>query len=277
MKRGAPDHWKMFELGRLLGVPEPFTLAAANGYMERIWHFGAVYAPAGDIGQIPDEAIARACAWPADRAPELIEALVEARWLDRHQVHRLVVHDWSEHCDDGTHSKLARSKKFFADGKAPKLTGLRKIEADSARVYYATTAQPVATGFATTAQLTAMPSHSQAMPSHSHTAQPVADWLHADTFRTAWERHAKHRRDQPLEVVAQTLIGRGDSVNWVRIAEVHPRYAAYWAKRSWDFCPLSFFEWIDAGMPEPAPEAVTGPRALKNANDDWAAEGSAAV
>lgn len=136
MKRGAPDHWKMVELARLAEVPIMYGVPWANGVMERLWHYAAQYTPAGNIGNVPDGAIARACSWPEDQAEKLINALCESRWLHRDPVNRLVVHDWHDHCEDSVHSKLARNHQYFCDGTAPKITGLRTKEAEEARLFY---------------------------------------------------------------------------------------------------------------------------------------------
>jgi uncharacterized protein YdaU (DUF1376 family) len=82
------------------------------------------------------------------------------------------------------------------------------------------------------------------------------EWPHAQTFTESWRRHLKQRRDQPLEVVAQVLIGRNGSLDWDELARAHPAYCAYWEKRGWDFCPLTLLEWIDGGMLPPPAEAV---------------------
>ena len=65
-------------------MPEKFLLPWANGVMERLWHFAAMYTPCGDIGKIPDAAIARACnVWPESESQIFIDALVAAGWLQQ--------------------------------------------------------------------------------------------------------------------------------------------------------------------------------------------------
>jgi hypothetical protein len=82
------------------------------------------------------------------------------------------------------------------------------------------------------------------------------EWPNAQVFTESWRRHLKQRRDQPLEVVAQVLIGRNGSLDWDELARAHPAYCAYWDKRGWDFCPLTLLEWIDGGMLPPPADAV---------------------
>jgi hypothetical protein len=91
------------------------------------------------------------------------------------------------------------------------------------------------------------------------TDQPGPDggWKNARLFVDAWRRHLKQRRNQPEQVVMQTLIGRNGTVDWVRFAEFHPQYCAYWEKRGWDFCPLTLLEWIDGGMLPPPVEPIS--------------------
>ena len=97
MKRGAPDHWKMKELARLCGVPEPYALPWANGIMERLWHYTARFHPQGDIGTSPDWVICDACCWEtrkrkdrpgqsAEKQERFIRALVDSRWLDENGI-----------------------------------------------------------------------------------------------------------------------------------------------------------------------------------------------
>ncbi len=82
-------------------------------------------------------------------------------------------------------------------------------------------------------------------------------WKNAREFMEAWRRHLKQRANQPEQVVAQTLIGKNGTVDWLRLVEIHPTYCSYWERRGWDFCPLTLLEWIDGGMLPPPPEAET--------------------
>ena len=106
MKRGAPDHWKMKELARLCRVPSQYGLPWANGVMERIWHYTAKYCIQGNIGKVPNEEIAEICCWPTKRADQLISGLLQSGWLDFSEKHRLLVHDWKDHCDEAVKKTL---------------------------------------------------------------------------------------------------------------------------------------------------------------------------
>lgn len=104
MKRNTPDHWKMSRLARILKIPLPHAV----GLMEMLFHLTAKQAIHGNIGKIPDDIIAEKCGWLGDAA-QFVEALVEARWLDRCKNERYVVHDWAEHCDDAVKKAVTRS------------------------------------------------------------------------------------------------------------------------------------------------------------------------
>lgn len=108
MKRGTPRHRKMRRLADLLGIPLPYAV----GLMEMLWHWVGQEMPQGNIGLAKDREIAAACGWP--KKPQvLVEALVEAGWLDRHEEHRLLVHDWEEHCEEAVRKWLKRSGRDF--------------------------------------------------------------------------------------------------------------------------------------------------------------------
>lgn len=68
----------------------------AVGILESLWHFTLSSHKRGDIGRSDNEVIAEAIGWHGD-ADQIIDALVDCRWLDRCDQHRLVVHDWADH------------------------------------------------------------------------------------------------------------------------------------------------------------------------------------
>jgi len=123
MKRGTTKHPKMQRLARALDCPK----LMAVGVMESLWHFAAQYCQPGDIGRYSDREIADAIDYDGD-ATQLVAGLREARWIDAHDVHRLVLHDWFEHADDAVHISLARSVRRFASGEMPHLTRLSTKE-----------------------------------------------------------------------------------------------------------------------------------------------------
>ena len=93
--------------------------------MELLWHVTARQASRGDIGRISDEDIALAIDYR--QSPELlIEALVHSGWIDRNLTHRLIIHDWPDHAENGVHMRLARAHQFFVcgDPRNPEKTSL---------------------------------------------------------------------------------------------------------------------------------------------------------
>lgn len=127
MKRGTPDHPKMAALADRLGV----TLPTAVGMMELLWHFTARFAPQGNIGKWTDVAIAEAAHW-AEQPAQLVRTLVELGWLDECAEHRLIVHDWADHCDDSTKKMLQRKglRPVTLSGQRRKMSGQRRTKLD---------------------------------------------------------------------------------------------------------------------------------------------------
>jgi hypothetical protein len=125
MKRNGVEHPKTLMLADILDIPIPYAV----GILESLWHWTAKFAKRGDVGKYTNKFIASGIKWPDD-PDSLIDALVNASaggcsgLLDRSDGCRLLVHDWSEHCEDSIHMALARSVELFADGTMPKLTKL---------------------------------------------------------------------------------------------------------------------------------------------------------
>lgn len=95
----------MHDLSERIAMP----LFAAVGILEAIWHYSGDFAPRGDVGRASNAAISRAIDWR--KKPELlVDSLVDAKWLDRSEEHRLIVHDWPDHAQEWVKKKLMRSK-----------------------------------------------------------------------------------------------------------------------------------------------------------------------
>lgn len=126
MKRNTSSLLKFRLLQQRLSLREYQT----KGLLQSLWDFVAHNCPAGNIGRFTNHQIAVGLDWDRD-ADELIEALSdpECQWLDQHLEHRLIIHDWPEHCEDSVHMALARKGGFFADGSAPRLNRFSKLEA----------------------------------------------------------------------------------------------------------------------------------------------------
>jgi hypothetical protein len=92
---------------------DPETIA--YGLLERMWHATAASAPRGDIGRMSDDLIAEAVGWFDD--PQVIVGwFIDNRWIDRHPVHRLVVHGWAEHAPNHVKANVSRHHGGFVDG-----------------------------------------------------------------------------------------------------------------------------------------------------------------
>jgi hypothetical protein len=111
---------------------------AAVGLACCMWDWVGETMPQGNIGSAPDRIIAQVVGWRGDPA-KLVQAMVKVKLLDTDETHRLVVHDWSEHSEDGVHVYLARRRLFFADGRSPRTRTLPSVERNDADVFYATT------------------------------------------------------------------------------------------------------------------------------------------
>jgi len=108
MKRGTPEHPKTRILTEKLAAPT----YAACGILELLWHMTARYAPRGDIGRFSDAAIADHLDWKGN--PELlVAALVDSGWLERDVTHRLIIHDWKDHCEQSAKRWCERNKVDF--------------------------------------------------------------------------------------------------------------------------------------------------------------------
>lgn len=108
MKIEALDHPKTLDLAAQLQIELP----TAIGHLELLWAFVAKKTPQGNIGKYRDGVIAGAAMWRGTPA-NFVQALVTAGYLDEDADHRLVVHDWPEHCPNWVRSKLKREGLNF--------------------------------------------------------------------------------------------------------------------------------------------------------------------
>lgn len=137
MKKGTESLLKFRLLMADLDLPE-FAVA---GLLVKLWRVTEESAPQGDIGRYTDDEIAMALDWRGrvvdGVSPQrLMELLVARGWLDRHPEHRLVVHDWPEHCERRVHRVLARRGLRFADGSMPILTDFTAKEREAIQQKY---------------------------------------------------------------------------------------------------------------------------------------------
>jgi len=102
LKHNTHGHVKMRRLARLLGIPRMHAV----GIMQVLWDTAADCYIAGDIGRLSDDEIADIVDWPDD-PKRLVNALVEAKWLDRDNAHRLIIHDWDDHAEGWVKKRAA--------------------------------------------------------------------------------------------------------------------------------------------------------------------------
>lgn len=110
MKTGTMQKVKFKTLMRRLGL----SLKETIGTLELLWASTLTNAPDGAIGAIlDDEQIAAECDWNGE--PDvLIQGLVGTGWLDACPVHRLIVHDWEEHCPAYLRGNFSSQQRSFA-------------------------------------------------------------------------------------------------------------------------------------------------------------------
>ena len=78
------------------------------GLLEALWLFAQIQAKDGDLTRFTPLEIAGWLDWQRDEN-EMVEALVETRWLDRDET-GLRIHDWSEHKPNYLKAVEAREK-----------------------------------------------------------------------------------------------------------------------------------------------------------------------
>lgn len=105
---------KVLELSEVLKIDECYAV----GILECFWSWVARYRPDGDVSGIRPIVIARAIRYSGD-AGLLWDALISCEILDDGDGKRLLVRDWSRHCDVTVRVWLARRGLTFADGTNP--------------------------------------------------------------------------------------------------------------------------------------------------------------
>lgn len=106
--RGTLTHRKTRRLAKILNIHPCFAL----GLLEALWHVTAEQQPDGGIGRMSDQDIADEMFYEGD-ATELISALHEAGWIDKHALLRFIIHDWQDHADQSVKRKVARHGSGF--------------------------------------------------------------------------------------------------------------------------------------------------------------------
>lgn len=245
MKRGGPNHPKVFALAELLKCRRP----TAVGYLEMLFHFTSQYAPEGDVGRYSIKRIAAALDWPG-KSQILIDALVTSGWLDLHPALGLVVHDWNEHADRTTLQRLARQ------GKSP----IQQIVTDT---------KILCTHNETKKNSKVIedlhPTRARALPEpepyQSHDFQ-TADWVEA-----VYLRHPKKRDKGLAERALVGYLASGGSRE--AFDAVHGAWCATeaWQEKSGQFAP-KLAEWVQDEGWKSMPPSVRKPGIMRVTRDD---------
>lgn len=116
MKHQTPTLLKFKKLKRRLGLTKDRDVM---GILEALWITAQRSAPCGDIGkQLDNEELAIELEWDGD-PDDLVDALVETKWLDACPVHRLIIHDWPSHAPRYIHGIAAKRGGFATPAQSP--------------------------------------------------------------------------------------------------------------------------------------------------------------
>lgn len=143
MKKQAVQSVKMADLADRLEVGRCFAV----GVLQTLWCWASEQAQDGLVSCSP-RVLARLLDYHGD-GEALVAALVGSRWLDARPEGGWLIHDWPEHCEDAVHMALARGKRWFADGSAPKINRLTGAERAAAEAFYGVAADVGAAGVGT--------------------------------------------------------------------------------------------------------------------------------
>lgn len=77
-----------------------------------------------------------------------------------------------------------------------------------------------------------------------------------DELESAWDRHLKHIREEPKDLAFQRIIGMDGKFDVSRFRDRHADFCEAWDTAGWQYCPLTFLAWIEAGMPVAPPKPV---------------------
>lgn len=108
MKHSATQSPKFMKLKRRLKLMQ----WEAVGLLESLWQFAIINCQDGAIGKFSNEDIIASFEWKGD-PDHTIAQLVECGWIDPHEEHRLVIHDWADHCPKFIKGALVRHGRSF--------------------------------------------------------------------------------------------------------------------------------------------------------------------
>lgn len=123
MKRTAFSSPKLIDLMLSLNISKP----TAVGILELLWEFTYRNAIQGDVGKWKNRQISYYIGWDGDD-DILIQALIDCRWLDEDEEHRLIIHDLADHADDNWRKTLEKLGLKFIDGSPTRKYKINKNE-----------------------------------------------------------------------------------------------------------------------------------------------------
>jgi hypothetical protein len=237
LKRGGPRHPKTRKLARELNIP----IAHAVGILEMLWHFTGEFCPRGDIGRMDDETILESFGELPENS-RILQKLIECGFIDRSDEHRLIIHDWGEHCDDYTKKKL-KIQGFACVQKIPENSRL----------------------FSPALPCLAMPSHAEPSLANTRVTDSENSGNEDSLIRGAAERlYAAHPKKTDLVLVPDALVKavNGTANLHADLDAIEACHAAWcktseWKDRNGRFAPKLAMWLTDKGFtkwPEPQQE-----------------------
>lgn len=231
MKANTPDLMKFKRLQRKLHESRRGVI----GLLESLWIETAKNCPQGDIGRFSNEEIAIMVDWDGD--PDfLVNTMVECRWLDQCGVHRLVVHDWKDHCPTYVKGGLSKQNKAIAIATPPEVQAIGTTSEDQPQRY----------------PLPSQAYSSQAKPSQQITSDSKIGHVRDEDFEIFWKAFPSRRRTKKQEAYRRWKL----ALKKVS-ADMLIRRAAEYAvspKGQGDYAVMPSV-WLNAGMWADEPEA----------------------
>ena len=95
----------------------------------------------------------------------------------------------------------------------------------------------------------------------------VAEWREIED---AYERHLKHHRTEPRDIVLQLVMDKCQSglFDWEKFRARHAGWCASQERAGWQYATLTFLAWIRAGMPAAPPDAKPQTKQIRGLDYD---------
>lgn len=194
VKKDTPSKLKFKLLKRKLDRP----FYQVVGLLESLWRLTEMNTPDGNIGKLTNEEIAADLEWDGD-ANALILMLIESRWIDRSEKHRLVIHDWSDHVPNWLKAIYSREGKSFSN-EATESGTKSGTQSDTKFGTQSDTNSPALSPVLSSAPpILTYPNLTK--PNQKTAATPMPECLQTDAFQEAWSDWQRHRSEikKPLK------------------------------------------------------------------------------